>query len=61
MKVDFRKKQQSFKNVNGLSDVYVWKEENNFYGVGINGTSHHHKVHIDNVSAKINLLINLNN
>ena len=41
MQIDARKKRQYFKNINGLNDVYVWKEKKNIYSVGINGTSHH--------------------
>jgi hypothetical protein len=59
MKLDFRKKTQRFKNVNGLNSVYVWKEKDNSYGVGINGTSHHYRVDKEDVAQKVNLLINL--
>lgn len=41
MKIDGRKKEQYFKNINGLNDVYVWKTAKNIYSIGINGTSHH--------------------
>lgn len=41
MTIDGRLKQQRFKNLYGLNDVYVWKEKNKLYSVGINGTSHH--------------------
>jgi len=41
MKIDGRLKQQYFKNLHNLNDVYVWKEEDKTYKVGINGTSHH--------------------
>ena len=41
MKIDGRLKQQYFKNLHNLNDVYVWKEEDKSYKVGINGTSHH--------------------
>ncbi len=59
MKIDFRKKEQTFKNQNGLNNVYVWKEGNNSYGVGINGTSHHYKVDKADVKTKVKTLINL--
>ncbi|MAX51521.1 MAG: hypothetical protein CMH22_06035 [Methylophaga sp.] len=42
MTIDGRRKQQYFKNLYGLNDVYVWKEAKNNYGVGINGTSNHY-------------------
>ena len=61
MKIDFRKKQQSFVNINGLNNVYVWKEKDNFFGVGINGTSEHYKVSKENVLEKVNVLINFKN
>lgn len=41
MTIDARKRKQYFKNLNGLNDVYVWKEAKNKFSVGINGTSHH--------------------
>lgn len=41
MKIDARKNSQYFKNLNGLNDVYVWKEAKDKFSVGINGTSHH--------------------
>jgi hypothetical protein len=61
MKIDFRKKEQRFRNINGLNDVYLWKEKDNYFGVGINGTSHHYKISKNNVVEKVNLLINLKN
>ena len=42
MRIDARLKQQRFKNINGLNDVYVWKEKDKTYKVGINGTNCHH-------------------
>lgn len=42
MKIDARLKDQRFKNIYGLNPVYVWKEKDKTYSVGINGTSHHH-------------------
>ena len=56
MKIDFRKKQQYFKNLNGLNDVYLWREKNG-YGVGINGTNKHFKVKKENVESKVIQLI----
>jgi len=41
MAIDGRLTKQYFKNINNLGDVYVWKEWDKSYTVGINGTSHH--------------------
>ena len=41
MAIDGRMTKQYFKNINNLGDVYVWKERDKSYKVGINGTSHH--------------------
>ena len=44
MQIDARKKEQYFKNINGLNDVYVWRNrDKKTYDVGINGTSYHYK------------------
>jgi len=43
MRIDGRLKQQYFKNIHKLNDVYVWKEQDKTYKVGINGTSHHYR------------------
>ncbi len=51
MRIDARKNKQYFKNVNGLNNVYVWKEKDKTYSVGINGTSHHHG-HMEKVKAE---------
>jgi hypothetical protein len=59
MKIDFRKRQQEFKNRNGLNNIYVWKEKTGKYGVGINGTSQHFEVLKENVQDKVIELIYL--
>ena len=41
MKIDGRLKEQNFKNLYGLNNVYVHKDGKNNYSVGINGTSLH--------------------
>lgn len=51
MKIDTRKRKQYFKNVNGLNNVYVWKEKDKTYSVGINGTSHHYG-HMEKLKAE---------
>jgi len=59
VKIDKRKKAQSFSNKNGLNSVYCWKQKD-VYQVGINGTSHHFGgMSIDSATAKIKELINV--
>lgn len=59
MKIDKRKKSQSFINKNGLNSVYCWKQKDG-YKVGINGTCHHFGgMNINSANDKIKELINL--
>lgn len=53
-KLDLRKKKQY------IGKVYVWKEKNNNFSVGINGTSKHFLVNKDELRSKINELNKLN-
>jgi len=57
MKIDFRKKKQYFKNRNGNNDVYVWKNKDNSFSIGINGTSMHYKVDKSFVIDKVKELV----
>ena len=60
MKIDFRKKDQHFKNKHGLNDVYLWKEDFGIFRVGINGTSEHYIIERNQVSEYVEKLVNFN-